>query len=176
MDPIPSGYPLSHPSARRGLAAGYDRGGRRRLYVMKFVGAGQGPKALIAELVAGEIGRALGLRVPEIVLMSSTGRWPPEPDPEIRLTTGQRRPQPGPALSTQGLRLQPVAAPAPDRPGLRHRLVRCLCDQRGPHPAQVNLLSGRATVAHRPRRGHVLPPHTLRSLRVFRRTAKTRFL
>jgi len=39
------------------------------LYVMKFVGAGQGPKALIAELVAGEIGRALGLQVPEIVLM-----------------------------------------------------------------------------------------------------------
>ena len=40
------------------------------LYVMKFAGAGQGPKALIAELVAGEIGRALGLPVPEIVLMT----------------------------------------------------------------------------------------------------------
>ena len=39
------------------------------LYVMKFVGAGQGPKALIAELVAGEIARALGLHVPEIVLI-----------------------------------------------------------------------------------------------------------
>ncbi len=39
------------------------------LYVMKFVGAGQGPKALIAELIAGEIGRALGLNVPELVLM-----------------------------------------------------------------------------------------------------------
>ena len=32
------------------------------LYVLKFRGAGQGPKALIAELVAGEIGRAAGLR------------------------------------------------------------------------------------------------------------------
>ena len=37
------------------------------LYVVKFRGAGQGAKALIAELVAGEIGRALGLAVPEIV-------------------------------------------------------------------------------------------------------------
>src|SRR6267142_2696499 len=34
-------------------------------YVLKFRGAGQGVKALIAELVAGEIGRQLGLRVPE---------------------------------------------------------------------------------------------------------------
>ncbi len=40
-----------------------------QMYVMKFVGAGQGPKALIAELIAGEIGRALGLRVPELVLL-----------------------------------------------------------------------------------------------------------
>lgn len=38
-------------------------------YVMKFSGAGQGAKALIAELLAGEIGRALGLAVPEIVFM-----------------------------------------------------------------------------------------------------------
>ncbi|NJN82229.1 MAG: aminotransferase class I and II [Caldilineaceae bacterium] len=55
------------------------------LYVMKFVGAGQGPKALIAELVAGEIGRRIGLRVPEIVFMEMTpelGRS--EPNPEIR--------------------------------------------------------------------------------------------
>jgi hypothetical protein len=33
------------------------------MYVLKFRGAGQGPKALIAELIAGEIGRALGLPV-----------------------------------------------------------------------------------------------------------------
>jgi hypothetical protein len=39
-----------------------------REYVVKFRGAGHGPKALIAELVAGEIGRTLGLPVPEIVL------------------------------------------------------------------------------------------------------------
>jgi hypothetical protein len=35
--------------------------------VVKFRGAGQGPLALVAELVAGEIGRALGLNVPELV-------------------------------------------------------------------------------------------------------------
>ncbi len=39
------------------------------LYVLKFRGAGQGAKALIAELVAGEIARNLGLNVPEIVLI-----------------------------------------------------------------------------------------------------------
>jgi hypothetical protein len=39
-----------------------------REYVVKFRGAGHGEKALIAELVAGEVGRALGLPVPELVL------------------------------------------------------------------------------------------------------------
>lgn len=39
------------------------------LYVMKFVGAGQGAKALIAELIAGEIGRTLGLNIPEVVFI-----------------------------------------------------------------------------------------------------------
>jgi hypothetical protein len=55
------------------------------LYVLKFRGAGQGPLALLAELVAGEIGRALGLRVPELVFVevdAALGRN--EPDEEIR--------------------------------------------------------------------------------------------
>jgi hypothetical protein len=55
------------------------------LYVLKFRGAGQGPKALIAELVAGEIARALGLPIPEIVfaeLDAMLGRS--EPDFEIQ--------------------------------------------------------------------------------------------
>jgi len=55
------------------------------LYVLKFRGAGQGPLALAAEIIAGEIGRALGLRVPELVLMevdAALGRN--EPDYEIR--------------------------------------------------------------------------------------------
>jgi hypothetical protein len=54
-------------------------------YVLKFRGAGQGPLALVAELIAGEVGRALGMNVPELVLMevdAALGRN--EPDPEIR--------------------------------------------------------------------------------------------
>ena len=55
------------------------------LYVLKFHGAGQGPLALAAELIAGEIGRALGLRVPELVLMEvDAGLGRNEPDAEIR--------------------------------------------------------------------------------------------
>src|SRR5271156_5610151 len=55
------------------------------MYVLKFRGAGQGKKALIAELLGGEIARALGLRVPEIVFASldeAFGRT--EPDEEIQ--------------------------------------------------------------------------------------------
>jgi hypothetical protein len=55
------------------------------LYVVKFRAAGQGPKALVAEVVAGEIGRALGLLVPEVVLAEvpeDLGRA--EPHQEIR--------------------------------------------------------------------------------------------
>ena len=55
------------------------------LYVLKFRGAGQGSKALIAELIGGEIARALKLKVPEIVfanLDEAFGRT--EPDEEIQ--------------------------------------------------------------------------------------------
>jgi HipA-like protein len=55
------------------------------LYVLKFTGAGQGPKALAAEIVAGELARGLGLPVPELVFVNvdaELGRA--EPDPEIQ--------------------------------------------------------------------------------------------
>jgi hypothetical protein len=55
------------------------------LYVLKFTGAGQGPLALAAEIIAGGIGRALGLNVPELVLVEleeALGRN--EGDAEIR--------------------------------------------------------------------------------------------
>lgn len=55
------------------------------LYVLKFSGAGQGTRALIAELIGGEIARALGLKVPELVfahLEPDFGRA--EPDEEIQ--------------------------------------------------------------------------------------------
>ena len=55
------------------------------LYVLKFRGAGQGPKALIAELVAGEIARTLGLPVPEIVFAEVDPMLArSEPDSEIQ--------------------------------------------------------------------------------------------
>ncbi|MEO6631463.1 MAG: HipA family kinase [Mucilaginibacter sp.] len=55
------------------------------LYVLKFRGAGQGAKALVAELIGGEIARACGLKVPELVfanLDEAFGRT--EPDEEIQ--------------------------------------------------------------------------------------------
>ena len=55
------------------------------LYVLKFRGAGQGVKALIAELIGGEIARALGLLVPEIVFANvDTAFGRTEPDEEIQ--------------------------------------------------------------------------------------------
>src|SRR5258708_1079225 len=51
----------------------------------KFRGSGEGGKGLVAEVVGGEIGRALGLPVPEIVLIElDEGLGQNEPDPEIR--------------------------------------------------------------------------------------------
>jgi len=55
------------------------------LYVLKFKGAGQGIKALIAELIGGELARTLGLKIPEIVFATvdpAFGRT--EPDEEIQ--------------------------------------------------------------------------------------------
>src|SRR5215831_7278140 len=55
------------------------------MYVLKFRGAGQGPKALIAELVAGEMARVAGLPVPEIVFVELDADLArTEPDPEIQ--------------------------------------------------------------------------------------------
>src|SRR6185503_2017131 len=54
-------------------------------YVLKFRGAGQGTRALIAELVSGELARALGLPVPEIVFAELDPRMAKtERDPEIQ--------------------------------------------------------------------------------------------
>jgi hypothetical protein len=72
--------PLREGGSLPAIVEGDDEG----LYVLKFRGAGQGPLALVAELIAGEIGRSLGLRIPELVFMEldeAIGRN--EPDPEI---------------------------------------------------------------------------------------------
>jgi len=65
------------------------------MYVLKFRGAGQGSKALIAELIVGELARAAGMLVPELVFVSLDPEIAKtEPDPEIqdliRARCGQR--------------------------------------------------------------------------------------
>jgi hypothetical protein len=73
--------PLREGGSMPGLVEADDDG----LYVLKFRGAGQGPKALAAELVAGELGRALSLPIPEIVLVElDPALGAAEPDPEIQ--------------------------------------------------------------------------------------------
>lgn len=55
------------------------------LYVLKFRGAGQGKKALIAELLGGELARAIGLKIPELVFMNLDDSFSKtEPDEEIQ--------------------------------------------------------------------------------------------
>jgi hypothetical protein len=54
-------------------------------YVLKFRGAGQGPKALVAEVIVGELGRRLGLPVPELVVARlDADLAPAEPDQEVQ--------------------------------------------------------------------------------------------
>ena len=55
------------------------------LYVLKFRGAGQGTKALISEFIGGELARAIGLKVPELVFMNLDDSFSKtEPDEEIQ--------------------------------------------------------------------------------------------
>src|SRR5262245_51948726 len=86
------------------------------LYVLKLTGAAEGPKVLVAELLAGELGRTLGLPVPDIVLVDlDPALGKAEPDPELQ----------GPMLRSSRLNLgldfmpgalpfDPAVPPAPD--------------------------------------------------------------
>jgi hypothetical protein len=86
------------------------------LYVLKFRGAGQGPKALVAEVVVGELARALGLPVPELVLVELDpfiGRA--EPDPEIQdLLLASGGLNLGVDFLPGALPFSPAAGPAPE--------------------------------------------------------------
>jgi hypothetical protein len=104
--------PFREGSSVPALVEGDDLG----LYLVKLRGAGQGPRALIAELVAGELARAAGLRVPELVLVELDRQLArAEPDPELCL----------PLEKSAGLNLgldylpgsitfDPIVGPAPD--------------------------------------------------------------
>jgi len=74
--------PLREGGSLPGVVEADDDG----LYVTKFRGAGQGPGALVAEVVGGELARALGLPVPELVVVEVAGSElaAAEPDPEIQ--------------------------------------------------------------------------------------------
>jgi hypothetical protein len=78
-----TGYvmPLREGGSLPAIVEGDDDG----TYVVKFRGAGQGVRALIAELVSGELARVLRLPVPEIVFAELDPRMAKtEPDPEIQ--------------------------------------------------------------------------------------------
>ncbi|GHC81399.1 hypothetical protein GCM10007079_21280 [Nocardiopsis terrae] len=73
--------PLREGGSLPGLVEADDLG----MYVVKFIGAGQGRKTLVAEVITGELGRALGLPVPELALVefdAVIGRG--EPDQEVQ--------------------------------------------------------------------------------------------
>jgi hypothetical protein len=73
--------PLREGGSLPGLVEADDDG----LYVAKFRGAGQGLRALVAEVIVGELARALGLLVPELVTIAIDARLgAAEPDPEIQ--------------------------------------------------------------------------------------------
>jgi hypothetical protein len=73
--------PLREGGSLPGLVEADDDG----LYVVKFRGAGQGLRALVAEVIVGELARHLGLLVPELVAVAVEGRLgAAEPDPEIQ--------------------------------------------------------------------------------------------
>jgi hypothetical protein len=73
--------PLREGGSLPGLVEADDDG----LYVCKFRGAGQGPLALVAEIIGGEIARQIGLPVPELVLVDlDPVLGVAEPDPEIQ--------------------------------------------------------------------------------------------
>lgn len=74
-----------HPLREGGSLPAIVKGDDGFLYVLKFRGAGQGKKALIAEFIGGELARTMGLNVPELVFMNLDDSFSKtEPDEEIQ--------------------------------------------------------------------------------------------
>lgn len=88
-----------------------------QLYVMKFTGAGQGARALVAEVIAAELARALGLDVPPLALLEldpAFGRT--EGDPEIlALLQASAGLNLGMRFLPMALPFSPLLEPAPAR-------------------------------------------------------------
>ena len=104
--------PLREGGSLPGLVEADDDG----LYVLKFRGAGQGPKALVAEVIVAALARAAGLTVPEIAAIDvdpALGRA--EPDPEIQeLIAASEGLNFGIDYLPGSLTFDPAAPPAPE--------------------------------------------------------------
>ena len=109
--------PLREGGSLPGLVEADDEG----LYVVKFRGAGQGPRALVAEWLAGEIGRAIGLAVPDIVAVEvDPALGDAEPDEEIHdLVRRQRGAQPRHGLPARRARPSTRPRRRPARSSIR---------------------------------------------------------
>ncbi|MEA2214418.1 MAG: hypothetical protein QOF83_4366 [Solirubrobacteraceae bacterium] len=112
--------PLREGGSLPGLVEADDDG----LYVLKFRGAGQGPRALAAEVIVGELARSLGLTVPELVTIDLDARLgAAEPDPEIQdLITASIGENLGVDFLPGALTYSPAGAWQPD-PGLAAEVV-----------------------------------------------------
>ena len=127
--------PLREGGSLPGLLEADDDG----LYVTKFRGAGQGVLALVAEVIVGELARALGFHVPELVTVEiDPALAAAEPDPEIQdLIAASAGHEPRRRLSSGRARLlagRSLGSGA--RAGCRHRLARRARDERRPHGAE----------------------------------------
>ena len=148
--------PLREGGSLPGVVEADDDG----MYVVKFRGAGQGVKALVAEIIVRRTGRAVGLNVPEIVLVDVDpvlGRA--EPDPEIQeLIEASAGLNVGSGLPAQRAGVRQLVRRL-TRPGRARRLARRADAQHRPHAAQPEPAGlARAAVADRPRRGAVPAP------------------
>ena len=134
------------------------------LYVAKYRGAGQGPAALVAEVVVGELARRLGLPVPELVSLGLRAELArAEPDPEIQdLLYASAGTNLGVDFLPGALPFTPAAVAAHrSRAGRRRGVARRPDDQRRPLAAQPEPARlARAHLADRSRRG-ALPPARL---------------
>ncbi|MDX6503194.1 MAG: hypothetical protein QOE29_319 [Gaiellaceae bacterium] len=112
--------PLREGGSLPALVEASDEG----LYVLKFRGAGQGPKALVAEVVAGELARALGFAVPELALVElDPALARAEPDREIQdLLAASAGLNLGVDFLPGALPFNPAVGPAPE-PGLAADIV-----------------------------------------------------
>ncbi len=163
--------PLREGGSLPGIVEADDLG----TYVMKFTGAGQGRKTLVAEVICGQLGRRLGLRVPELV----TIRLDPviglgEPDQEVQeLLKASGGLNLGMDYLPGSIGFDPLAY-VMDPVGSRScRLVRRPHQQRRPVLAQPEHAGlARRALAHRPRCHDDLAPQLARRAGVRRQAVR----